>query len=86
MEAVLGADVVKKAQIDGRRFELTETGKMLVSALRTALPYLVTLTNSFNHAMTAPVAEERRRDQKTRYRHRRARPVTAALSEDLHHS
>lgn len=65
MEAVLGADVVKKAQIDGRRFELTETGEMLVSALRTALPNLVTLTHSFNHAMITPVEEDRRRDHKS---------------------
>lgn len=79
MEGVLGVDVVKKAQMDGRRFELTDTGEMLVSALRTALPNLVTLTNSFHHAMTAAVPEERRRDQRSSYPRRRVRSVQATL-------
>jgi DNA-binding transcriptional LysR family regulator len=59
MEAILGSDVVRKAQIDGRRFEFTDTGEMLVAALRSALPDLVTLTHSFNHAVAEPAEAQR---------------------------
>lgn len=61
MEAILGTDVVRKAQADGRRFDLTDTGEMLVTALRSALPNLVELTHSFNHAVAAPAEDRRRR-------------------------
>jgi DNA-binding transcriptional LysR family regulator len=65
MEAILGSDVVRKAQIDGRRFEFTDTGEMLVAALRSALPDLVTLTHSFNHAVAEPAEAQRRRAHKS---------------------
>jgi DNA-binding transcriptional LysR family regulator len=66
LETTLGVDVIKCAESDRRRFELTEKGGDLVEALRAALPALVHLSTSFREAADSESNAKRRRDARAR--------------------
>lgn len=63
LESALGSDVLKRKTSDRRTMELTEKGKMLVSALRNALPALVDLSASFRKVTMSPDSKRARRSR-----------------------
>ena len=63
LEAALGVGVLTQSRVDGRGFDLSETGEMLVTALRAALPNLAALSLSVNELTAEPGDDKRRRNQ-----------------------
>lgn len=76
LETALGIDVVKGAQADRRRFELTAEGQNLVEAFRSALPALVNLSTSLRDATGSSGATKRRCDIRRRRQRRTPPPAT----------
>lgn len=78
LETALGVDVIKGTEADRRRFELTEEGRNLVAALRSALPALFNLSASFREATESTGAVNRRRN-----RNRRSEDPARSLSDQI---